>query len=57
MRYELYYWPHIQGRGEYVRLTLEEGDAVIGIPKSQGIEEAHWFGVGVLQSPGLAAIQ
>lgn len=27
MRYELYYWPHIQGRGEYVRLALEEGAA------------------------------
>ena len=27
MRYELYYWPTIQGRGEYVRLTLEEADA------------------------------
>ena len=27
MRYELYYWPHIQGRGEYVRLALEEGEA------------------------------
>jgi hypothetical protein len=24
MRYELYYWPGIQGRGEYVRLALEE---------------------------------
>src|SRR3981189_3731868 len=24
MRYELYYWPFIQGRGEYVRLALEE---------------------------------
>jgi glutathione S-transferase len=24
MRYELYYWPSIQGRGEYVRLALEE---------------------------------
>jgi len=24
MRYELYYWPEIQGRGEYVRLALEE---------------------------------
>lgn len=24
MRYELYYWPTIQGRGEYVRLALEE---------------------------------
>ena len=24
MRYELYYWPSIQGRGEYVRLALED---------------------------------
>jgi glutathione S-transferase len=24
MRYELYYWPTIQGRGEYVRLALED---------------------------------
>jgi glutathione S-transferase len=27
MRYELYYWPTIQGRGEFVRLALEEADA------------------------------
>jgi glutathione S-transferase len=27
MRYELYYWPGIQGRGEFVRLALEEADA------------------------------
>lgn len=27
MRYELYYWPSIQGRGEYIRLTLEEAGA------------------------------
>jgi glutathione S-transferase len=27
MRYELYYWPDIQGRGEFVRLALEEADA------------------------------
>jgi glutathione S-transferase len=25
--YELYYWPGIQGRGEFVRLALEEGAA------------------------------
>ncbi len=24
MRYELYYWPTIQGRGEFIRLALEE---------------------------------
>jgi glutathione S-transferase len=27
MRYELYYWPSIQGRGEFIRLALEEADA------------------------------
>lgn len=27
MIYELYYWPSIQGRGEFVRLALEEGAA------------------------------
>src|ERR1700744_5585843 len=27
MRYELYYWDGIQGRGEYVRLALEEAGA------------------------------
>ena len=27
MRYELYYWPSIQGRGEFVRLALEDADA------------------------------
>jgi glutathione S-transferase len=27
MRYELFYWPGIQGRGEFVRLALEEAGA------------------------------
>jgi glutathione S-transferase len=27
MTYELYYWPEIQGRGEYVRLALEDAGA------------------------------
>ena len=40
MKYELYYWPHIQGRGEYVRLVLEEGEAdyadVARLPESEG---------------------
>jgi glutathione S-transferase len=27
MVYHLYYWPSIQGRGEFVRLSLEEADA------------------------------
>src|SRR5271169_2400115 len=27
MIYELYYWPSVQGRGEFVRLAMEEGRA------------------------------
>ena len=27
MRYELYYWPSIQGRGEFIRLALEDSGA------------------------------
>ena len=27
MTYELYYWPSIQGRGEFVRLALEDAGA------------------------------
>jgi glutathione S-transferase len=41
MRYELYYWPGIQGRGEFVRLALEEGGAeyidVARGPESRGM--------------------
>ncbi len=27
MRYQLFYWPGIQGRGEFVRLALEDAGA------------------------------
>ena len=40
MRYELYYWPGIQGRGEFIRLALEEAAAdyidVVREPESAG---------------------
>lgn len=40
MIYELYYWPGIQGRGEFVRLALEEGKAeyvdIALVPPSEG---------------------
>src|SRR6202047_763312 len=40
MSYELYYWPGIQGRGEFVRLALEEAGAryidVAVLPKAKG---------------------
>ena len=41
MRYHLYYWPGIQGRGEYVRLALEEAGADyvdhVGVPALERI--------------------
>lgn len=40
MRYELYYWPSIQGRGEFIRLALEEAGAdyvdVARLPAGRG---------------------
>ena len=40
MRYELYYWPSIQGRGEFVRLALEDAGAdyvdVALLPEDEG---------------------
>jgi glutathione S-transferase len=40
MQYALYYWPEIQGRGEYVRLALEEADAdYIDVARRRGGED------------------
>lgn len=37
MRYELYYWPGIQGRGEFVRLALEEAGAdYVDVARTRG---------------------
>ena len=37
MYYELYYWPSIQGRGEFVRLALEEAGArYIDVARGKG---------------------
>ena len=37
MRYELFYWPSIQGRGEFVRLALEEAGAdYLDVAREQG---------------------
>jgi glutathione S-transferase len=41
MRYELYYWAGIQGRGEFVRLALEEaGAAYVDVARGAGGESA-----------------
>lgn len=40
MPYELYYWPEIQGRGEYVRLALEEaGASYVDVARRKGGED------------------
>ena len=37
MAYELFYWPSIQGRGEFVRLALEEaGAAYVDVARERG---------------------
>lgn len=41
MVYELYYWPGIQGRGEFIRLALEQaGIEYIDVAKDSGGDEA-----------------
>jgi glutathione S-transferase len=38
MAYELYYWPTIQGRGEFVRLALEQaGAAYVDVARERGV--------------------
>ena len=40
MPYQLYYWPHIQGRGEVIRLALEEaGVDYTDVAREQNSEE------------------
>src|ERR1700746_2183802 len=37
MRYALYYWPTIQGRGEFIRLALEEAGAdYVDVARNRG---------------------
>ncbi|MDD5328909.1 MAG: glutathione S-transferase family protein [Sulfuricella sp.] len=61
MRYELYYWPSIQGRGEFVRLALEEARAdyvdVARLPERDGMGESallHFLDSAELERPPFA---
>lgn len=47
MVYELYYWPGIQGRGEFVRLALE--DAGADYVDTALVPEAQGGGVGAME--------
>lgn len=52
MRYELYYWPGIQGRGEFVRLALEEaGASYVDVARQRGGEKAM---LALLDARGVA---
>ena len=52
MRYELYYWPSIQGRGEFIRLALEDAgaDYVDVARRKGGIEKM----LRLMESPKVA---
>ncbi len=55
MRYELYYWPSIQGRGEFIRLALEAaGAAYVDVARGRGRD----MGIGamhrLLDTPGIS---
>ena len=44
MRYQLYYWPGIQGRGEFVRLALEDAGAdYVDMARAHGVDAISPF--------------
>lgn len=54
MVYELYYWPGIQGRGEFVRLALAEADApYVDVARERGMEafRSLWHDDGLKTVP------
>jgi glutathione S-transferase len=56
MAYELYYWPGIQGRGEFIRLTLEEAGADyvdVGRDKGAGALMKMWEAADI-ETPSFA---
>lgn len=55
MRYELYYWPSIQGRGEFVRLALEDAGAdYLDVAREKGRGMGIAAMMRCLEGPGVA---
>jgi glutathione S-transferase len=55
MKYELYYWGEIQGRGEYVRLALEEAGAdYVDIARAPGGTDKMMRAMGAGDTPSFA---
>ena len=54
MRYELFYWPSIQGRGEYIRLALEYAGAdYVDVARQHGRGMGVEAMLGMMNGPGL----
>lgn len=54
MRYELFYWPSIQGRGEFIRLALEAAEAdYIDVAREQGRGLGVDALLALMQNPGI----
>jgi glutathione S-transferase len=57
MPYELYYWPEIQGRGEFVRLALEEAGAdYIDVARGSGSDGGTPAMMAFLEGAGIVHI-
>ena len=57
MPYELYYWPGIPGRGEFVRLALEDAGAdYVDVARGHGRGHGVAALTQMLNSPGLAQL-
>lgn len=56
MPYELYYWPTIQGRGEFIRLVLEEAGAAYDDVGRRGEEVDFAAVAGILAPDGDAPL-
>ena len=54
MRYELFYWPSIQGRGEFVRLALEAAGAVyVDVARESGRGHGIEAMIRLMEGPAL----
>src|SRR5262245_7684950 len=55
MRYELFYWPSIQGRGEFIRLALEQAGADYrDVARRSESELERWLEDETLERPPFA---
>ena len=57
MAYELYYWPGLQGRGEFIRLALEDAGAeYIDVARLSGLGRGVAAMMKILKSASASQI-